>query len=64
MSRAIVVRRAQLARVLRIVPYLTCDEVRALVEEAKRRRYGERDALLILVLFQKGKSCGSSGKAG
>jgi len=50
----VVVRRAQLARALRIVPYLTCDEVRILVEEAKKRRKGERDALLILVLFQTG----------
>jgi len=54
MSRAIVERRAQLARALRIVPYLTCDEVRALAQEAKKRRKGERDSLLILVLFQTG----------
>ena len=54
MSRSIVVRRAQLARALRIVPYLTCDEVRALAQEAKRRRKGERDSLLILLLYQTG----------
>ena len=54
MSRSIVVRRAQLARALRIVPYLTRDEVRALAQEAKRRRKGERDSLLILLLFQTG----------
>ena len=54
MTRSIVVRRAQLARALRIVPYLTRDEVRVLVEEAKKRRKGERDSLLILLLFQTG----------
>jgi len=54
MERSIVVRRAQLARALRIVPYLTSDEVRLLVEEARKRRKGERDALLILLLFQTG----------
>ena len=54
MTRSIVVRRAQLARALRIVPYLTGDEVRALAQEAKRRRKGERDSLLILLLFQTG----------
>jgi len=54
MSRAIVVRRAQLARALRIVPYLTSDEVNLLASEARKRRKGERDAHLILVLFQPG----------
>jgi len=53
-GRSIVERKTQLAQALRIVPYLTSDEVRLLVEEAKKRRYGERDALLILVLFQTG----------
>lgn len=53
-GRSIVERRAQLAQALRIVPYLTSDEVRLLVEEARERRKGERDALLILVLFQTG----------
>jgi len=54
MTRAIVERRAQLARALKIVPYLTSDEVRRLAQEARKRRKGERDALLILVLFQTG----------
>ena len=53
-GRSIVERRAQLARGLRIVPYPTSDEVRLLVEEARKRRKGERDALLILILFQTG----------
>jgi len=52
--RSIVERRAQLAKGLRIVPYLTSEEVHALVGEARKRKYGERDALLILVLFQTG----------
>jgi len=54
MTRAIVERRAQLTRALRIVPYLTGEEVEALAREARKRRKGERDALLILVLFQTG----------
>jgi len=54
MERAIVVRRAQLSRALRIVPYLTGDEVSLLVEEARKRRKGKRDALLILLLYQTG----------
>jgi len=44
-----------LQRAFQIVPYLTREEVRLLVEEAKRRpRKGERDALLIQVLYQTG----------
>jgi len=54
MARAIVERRAQLSRALRIVPYLTGDEINLLVEEARKRRKGERDALLILLLYQTG----------
>ena len=54
MSRAIVERRAQLARALRIVPYLTSNEVNLLASEARKRRKGERDSLLILPLYQTG----------
>ena len=54
MERMVVVRRAQLARALRIVPYLTSDEVNLLAGEAKKRRKGERDSLLILLLYQTG----------
>jgi len=50
-ERSIVERRSQLAQALRIVPYLTPDEVNLLVEEARKRRYGERDALLILFFY-------------
>jgi len=54
MERMVVVRRAQLARALRIVPYLTSDEVNLLESEARKRRKGERDSLLILLLYQTG----------
>ena len=54
MERMVVVRRAQLARALRIVPYLTSDEVNLLASEARKRRKGERDSLLILLLYQRG----------
>ena len=47
-------RKAQLARALRIVPYLTGDEINLLVSEARKRRRGKRDALLILLLYQTG----------
>lgn len=53
-ERSIVLRKAQLAKALRIVPYLTREEVRLLAEEARKGRKGERDALLILLLFQTG----------
>ena len=36
MERMVVVRRAQLARALRIVPYLTSDEVNLLASEASK----------------------------
>lgn len=51
---SIALRKAQLAKALRIVPYLTREEVTLLSEEAKRGRKGERDSLLILLLFQTG----------
>jgi len=54
-NKALVPQRTALARAFQIVPYLTREEVRLLVEEAKRRpRKGERDALLIQVLYQTG----------
>ena len=43
MERMVVVRRAQLAEALRIIPYLTSDEVNLLASEARRGRKGERD---------------------
>lgn len=53
-KRAIVRREAGLSKAFRIVPYLTREEINLLVEEAKKRRNGERDALLISLLFQTG----------
>ena len=54
-NKLLVPQRTALARAFQIVPYLTREEVRLLVEEAKRRpRKGERDALLIQVLYQTG----------
>ena len=53
-GKSIVERKTQLATALRIVPYLTSNEVKLLVEEARKRRKGGRDVLLILVLFQTG----------
>jgi len=50
----IALRRTQLARALKVVPYLTREEVGLLVEEARKGRKGERNALLILLLFQTG----------
>ncbi len=51
---AIALRRTQLAKALIIVPYLTREEVTLLSDEARKRRKGERDSLLILLLFQTG----------
>ena len=45
-----IVRRKSLSP----VPYLRPDEVSALIEAAKKLRYGERNALLIKVLYQCG----------
>lgn len=53
-ERSIVQRKTQLTQAMRIVPYLTSGEVSLLAQEAKKRRYGERDALLILLLYQTG----------
>lgn len=49
-----IVRQTALAKSQRIVPYLVPTEVKQLAEEAKRGRQGQRDALLIQVLFQTG----------
>ncbi|MEM4722164.1 MAG: tyrosine-type recombinase/integrase [Candidatus Methanomethylicaceae archaeon] len=54
MSTLPVIRRTQIARASAPVPYLTPEEVRTLVDEAKKRRKGQRDSLLLEVLFQTG----------
>ncbi len=53
--RALVPReKAQVSRAMRIVPYLTPEEVYQLADAAKQGRREERDHLLILLLFQTG----------
>jgi len=47
-------RNTTLGKAFKIVSYLTPEEVKLLVTEAKKRRNGERDSLLILVLFETG----------
>mgnify|MGYP001130175553 CR=1 FL=1 len=49
-----VLRHTALVKAQRIVPYITPEEVKSLVEGVKGTRRGERDALLILLLFQTG----------
>lgn len=53
-NRAIVHRQTGLSRAATIVPYLTPAEVDRLAEAARQNRHGDRDALLIAVLFQTG----------
>jgi len=52
--RSLVPVRTALSKAQRIVAYLTPNEVSHLAEEAKKERNGERDSLLILLLFQTG----------
>jgi len=47
-------RHTALVKAQRIVQYLVPGEVKLLAEEAKEGRQGERDALLIVLLFQTG----------
>jgi site-specific recombinase XerD len=53
-NKSLVLVKAPLSRAFTIVTYLTPDEIKQLVAEARKRRNGERNALLILVLFQTG----------
>ena len=52
--RSLVPVRTALSRAQRIVAHLTPQEVALLAEAAKKSKKGERDSLLILVLFQTG----------
>jgi integrase/recombinase XerD len=54
MNNLPMLRNTALAKSQRIVPYLTPSEVQVLSQEAKSGRQGERDSLLILLLFQTG----------
>jgi integrase len=51
---ALIPRHTALTRAQAVVPYLTPDEVRALVAAIVPTRYGERDGLLIRLLFETG----------
>jgi integrase/recombinase XerD len=53
-NQAVVQRQTALTRAQTIVPYLTPDEVRQLAEAVARTRKGERDGLLIHLLFETG----------
>lgn len=53
-TKAIVQRQTAISRASRIVPYLTREEAVRLAEAARMGRKGERDYLLVQVLFQTG----------
>ena len=53
-GKSLVQRKTELGKAFKIVSYLTPGEIKLLATEAKKRRNGERDALLILVLFETG----------
>jgi integrase len=47
-------RRSSMAKAAHPVPYLSPSDVQVLSESAKKGRHGERDSLLIILLFQSG----------
>ncbi len=53
-NKKLIIRQAELARSIRIVPYLLPEEVQKLATEARKKRNGERDYLFILFLYQTG----------
>ncbi|MHB8280033.1 MAG: tyrosine-type recombinase/integrase, partial [Candidatus Humimicrobiaceae bacterium] len=53
-EKSLMKRNKTLGRTSNIVSYLTPEEIKLLALEAKKRRNGERDSLLILVLFETG----------
>ena len=53
-EKSLMKRNKTLGRTSKIVSYLTPEEIKLLASEAKKRRNGERDSLLILVLFETG----------
>jgi site-specific recombinase XerD len=50
----LVPRHTAFIQAQRVVPYLTPEEVRFLIDGIKSTRHGQRDCLLILLLFQTG----------
>jgi integrase len=53
-SQALIQRQTTLTRAQTIVPYLTPEEVTRLIEAVGGSRHGERDGLLIRLLFETG----------
>jgi len=53
-SQALIQRQTALSRAATIVPYLTPEEVERLCQAVSEQRQGERDELLIRLLFQTG----------
>ncbi len=53
-NKALIPQKTALTKAFGIVPYLTREEADLLIEEAKKGRKGERDSLLIQVLYQTG----------
>ena len=53
-NRALVPQQTALTWAQTIVPYLTPEEVTRLAAAAGQNRHGERDALLVRVLFETG----------
>lgn len=53
-SKSLVKRQTELSKAFKIVPYLTREEIKLLTDKSYERRNGERNSLLILLLFQTG----------
>lgn len=53
-NKKLIIRQAELAKSIKIVPYLLPEEVQRLAAAARKRRNGERDYLFILFLYQTG----------
>ncbi len=55
MTKALIPRQKYaISKATRIVPYLTPDEVYQIAQAAKSGRKGDRDSILILLLFETG----------
>lgn len=54
MSKALVPQKMAMEKAMSVVPYLTPEEVYRIAEAAKSGHKGERDSLLVLLLFQTG----------
>jgi integrase/recombinase XerD len=54
MTKTLVPRRVSLSKATQTVSYLTAEEVERISQQAKRGRNGERNSLLIDLLFQSG----------